>query len=234
MVPTKSKRTRSPAPPDYPNEWGEINGAVRALPLPKAECRWMMNEYLNHKAYLRRVLAAGDEVRPPAKPSPAKSPRRKTRATALTTRHPSPAALQALEELAREFASRGLFKRLSSEQWGEFAQPEDLVEQVRGAVSMVSQLASLTAESVLTRQPKHFSITKRFFEDMKQIGHLIQRNKNMDGHRALLCVRKKCCSGTSPKEATLQLKDYLEAMDRHIHDYLDCYEARRRESIRNS
>jgi hypothetical protein len=168
----------------------------------------------------------------------ANSSRRKTiEAVALSAYSPYPSDIfPRVDRLVGEFEKTGLFSVIDEV---NYPRPElGLIAQVRQAVWFAKLLAITSAENALINNPRHLSNTKRFFNDLKRIDHLIQRNKNIDHFNGAFFVEYSRTTPLAhglayPADATETMKRAMDALRGEIRAYLKAYKLQRAESLRN-
>jgi hypothetical protein len=227
MARSNTRRVRSPVSFD-PSvvESERINAAIRTSPLSASDIEALLAQFEKlepREPYSAILVELARKVR---------GERRSTngRAPPLVQRPPPTAGL-ALDRLTLDFGLRGIFKFVTGPEWPPDSL--DLFAQVRHAVFFASVMAIGHAGIELISMPKHHFCTKRFFDDIQLIAHLIERNREMDRHTATLCVRRIQHVIKIPADATVELKQHLDTLACAIRNYLELYQPERRTSRRN-
>ena len=99
---------------------------------------------------------------------------------------------------------------------------ELLLKRLRRSIDINACFSLMLAQSSSVRKPEYARLTKRFFEDVKAIVHLIERNKKTDPHHVLLCVYGRRGSGNSMDRTSIlltKLRDVQAEIENFVSDY---------------
>ena len=109
-----------------------------------------------------------------------------------------------------------------------------LLRQVKSAISYAIDMSKSEEENLLGREPKRFSITKRFFDDLGTITHLIERNKNVHEFDVAMSIDSDRISRhLRARHSTQKLKLDLNTIGDRIREYLHDFQPAARLSRRN-
>jgi hypothetical protein len=117
-----------------------------------------------------------------------------------------------IDEIAEELYKQGVL--LNREPF------ELLLKKFRHSVDIAGCLGLGSAQAELLRAPEHRRLTKRFFEDIKVISHLIERNKKADAFYISFHVRARrsgCLDRTS--RLLTMLREVRSEIESYLSDY---------------
>jgi hypothetical protein len=151
----------------------------------------------------------------------------------LTAQQYKPLTFPRINSLIDEFSREQFFSSLDT---GLYPKELGLRKQVRRAVITAKVGALVRAEWRLIRQPEVFLETKRLFEDLRQIVHLLDRNENFDDLDVAVSIEPRdpwIRMDQWGHDATRDLKSDLEKFGKGIKKYLHTFQRRRPASRRN-
>jgi hypothetical protein len=117
-----------------------------------------------------------------------------------------------IDKIAAELYNEGVFSN---------REPFELfLKNLRRSVDLAGCFSLQSAQFTLVRSPNHLRLTKRFFEDIKTISHLIERNEKADPLYIMLSAKYLRRSTGGCRERTSSLLTKLREVRAEIEGYL--------------
>jgi hypothetical protein len=132
----------------------------------------------------------------------------------------SPVGTYAIDSIVERFAKSGIFFR-----------HKDIVRKAREAIDLQAQCCIMQSQFSLIERPRWLQKSKRLFDDLSLIRHLIARNEDLDPAEISNSVRPR--PGTDFKahfvaseDRTQRLLQMLRGLSAEIADYFQSYKLR--------